>query len=120
MKLTIGTVNNTDMLAMRGLSEQFAQTHPNIELQWRVLNENILRQRLLSDLAISDGQFDIMTIGAYETPIWAKRGWLTTLENLPEAYDLHDIFDSVRDALSYQKKFVCFTLLCGKLHDFLS
>lgn len=103
VKLTIGTVNNADMIAMRGLSEQFEQAHPNIELQWRVLNENILRQRLLSDLAISDGQFDIMTIGAYETPIWAERGWLTALEKLPEAYDLQDIFDSVREALSYQK-----------------
>ncbi len=104
VQLTIGTVNNADMIAMRGLSKQFEQSHPNIELQWRVLSENILRQRLLSDLAISDGQFDIMTIGAYETPIWAKRGWLTALENLPDGYQLQDIFDSVREALSYQKK----------------
>ena len=104
VKLTIGTVNNRQMIVMQGLSREFEKTHPNIELEWRILNENTLRQRLLSDFAISDGQFDIMTIGAYEAPIWAKRGWLTALQNLPEAYDLLDLLAPVRDALSYQKK----------------
>ena len=103
VKLTIGTVNNEEMIIMRGLSKQFEKDHPNIELEWRVLSENTLRQRLLSDLAISDGQFDIMTIGAYEIPIWAKRGWLTALQDIPETYDLPDLLGTVRDALSYQK-----------------
>lgn len=71
VKLTIGTVNNEDMILMQGLSQQFENAQPNIELEWRVLNESTLRKRLLSDLAISDGQFDIMTIGSYEAPIWA-------------------------------------------------
>lgn len=104
VKLTIGTVNNGDMLIMQGLSKQFEAIHPQIELDWRVLDENTLRQRLLSDLAISDGQFDIMTIGAYETPIWAKRGWLTALPNLPKSYETQDLLGSVREALSYQKQ----------------
>ena len=104
VKLTIGTVNNKEMIVMRSLSGEFEKSHPNIELRWRVLDENTLRQRLLSDLAISDGQFDIMTIGAYEAPIWAKRGWLTPLENLPESYDVQDILAPIRDALSYENK----------------
>lgn len=101
-KLTIGTVNNSDMLIMQRLSTQFEQQHPHISLEWRVLDENTLRQRLLGDLAVSDGQFDIMTIGAYEAPIWAQRGWLTPIENLPASYDLDDVLQSVRNSLSYQ------------------
>ena len=104
VKLTIGTVNNAEMIVMRSLSGEFEKSHPNIELEWRVLDENTLRQRLLGDFAISDGQFDIMTIGAYEVPIWAKRGWLTALDNLPKSYDIDDLLEPVRDALSYQNK----------------
>jgi len=99
--IRIGTVDNPDMMIMQQLSKIYEQQHPGIQLEWNVLEEDILRLRLLSDLAISDGKFDIMTIGAYETPIWAKNERLTSFENLPESYDVTDILQSVRDALSY-------------------
>lgn len=102
VKLTIGTVNNGNMIVMQGLSKQFEKDHPEIELEWRVLEENTLRQRLLSDLAISDGHFDIMTIGTYEAPIWAKRGWIAPLQTFIEDYDLEDVLATVRGGLSYQ------------------
>jgi len=104
VKLTIGTVNNKDMLIMQTLSKEFEQSHPNIKLQWRILPETTLRKRLLSNLAISDGQFDIMTIGSYETSLWAKRGWLSPLENLPLNYELNDLLTNVRSLLSYQQQ----------------
>ena len=47
-----------------------------------ILEENVLRQRATTDIT-TGGQFDVVTIGAYETPQWGKRGWLTALENLP-------------------------------------
>ena len=99
--LTIGTVDNEDMHIMQRLSEEYVKRNPHIEFEWRVLDENILRLRLLSDLAISDGQFDIMTIGAYETPIWAERNWLRPFLHIPESYDVYDILRSVRESLSY-------------------
>ncbi len=104
VELTIGTVNNKDMLIMQTLSKEFEQSHPNIKLQWRILPETTLRKRLLSDLAISDGQFDIMTIGSYETSLWAKRGWLTALKNLPASYEINDLLTNVRNLLSYQQQ----------------
>ena len=36
----------------------------------------MLRQRVTTDIATKGGQFDIITIGSYETPIWGKQGWL--------------------------------------------
>lgn len=99
--IRIATVDNPDMIIMQRLSQEYEKQHPGIKLAWKILDENILRIRLMSDLAISDGRFDIMTIGAYETPIWAKRGWLVPLKNIPEDYDLNDVLKPVRNSLSY-------------------
>src|SRR5690242_8122551 len=49
--LTIATVNNGDMVVMQRLSPQFEQQHPDIRLRWVVLEENVLRQRLTTDIA---------------------------------------------------------------------
>ncbi len=99
--LTIATVNNGDMIRMQGLSNEFtAQT--GIELEWVILEENILRQRVTQDIATSGGQFDIMTIGMYEAPIWAERGWLVSLDGLPEEYDIDDILPAMRAGLSFE------------------
>ena len=100
VQLTIATVNNGDMVVMQDLSRQFEAENPDVELRWVVLEENILRQRTTTDVASQGGQFDVMTIGAYEVPIWAKRGWLRPLENLPAAYDVNDLITPIRQGLS--------------------
>ena len=98
--LTIATVNNGDMIRMQSLSSEFTEA-TGIELEWVILEENILRQRVTQDIATSGGQFDIMTIGMYETPIWAERGWLVSLDGLPDDYDIDDILPAMRAGLSY-------------------
>jgi sorbitol/mannitol transport system substrate-binding protein len=45
------------------------------------LEENVLRERVTTDIATKGGQYDVMTIGTYEVPIWAKQGWLLPLDN---------------------------------------
>ncbi len=99
--LTIATVNNGDMIRMQGLSGEFTEA-TGIELEWVILEENILRQRVTQDIATSGGQFDVMTIGMYEAPIWAERGWLVSLDGLPEEYDIDDILPAMRAGLSYE------------------
>ncbi|MBC7800799.1 MAG: sugar ABC transporter substrate-binding protein [Gemmatimonadaceae bacterium] len=102
--ITIGTVNNGDMVVMQKLSAEFEKQHPDIKLRWVVLEENVLRQRLTTDIATRAGQFDVMTIGNYEVPIWAKQGWLEPMEGLPAAYDASDILKPVRDGISFGGK----------------
>lgn len=99
-QLVIGTVNNSDMVMMQNLSREYEKAHPDVRLVWRVLDENTLRLRLLSDLAIADGQFDVMTIGTYEAPIWAGRGWIIPLHPRDD-YDTGDLLPTVRAGLSY-------------------
>ncbi|CAM3582159.1 ABC transporter substrate-binding protein [Halomonas lysinitropha] len=100
-EITVATVNNNDMIIMQSLTEEFEAAHPDIELDWVVLEENVLRQRMTTDIATDGGQFDVMTIGTYEVPIWAERGWLSPLDNLPEDYRVDDLLSTVRDGLSH-------------------
>lgn len=73
---TIATVNNADMIRMQELSEDFTRENPDIRLNWITLEENVLRQRVTTDIATNGGQYDVLTIGNYEVPIWAGRDWL--------------------------------------------
>ena len=97
--LTIATVNNADMIIMQRLSAHF-ETETGIALDWVVLEENVLRQRVTTDIATGGGQFDIVTIGAYETPIWGRQNWLVPLEDFGSEYDYADLLEPVRNSLS--------------------
>ena len=100
--LTIATVNNGDMIRMQGLTEDFTSQNPNIQLEWVTLEENILRERVTTDIATQGGQYDVLTIGTYEVPIWAKQDWLVALDGMPEDYDTDDLLPAVREALSVE------------------
>ncbi|HYX91802.1 MAG TPA: sugar ABC transporter substrate-binding protein, partial [Myxococcaceae bacterium] len=104
-KLVIVTVNNGDMIIMQRLSKEFEKAHPDIHLDWVVLEENVLRERVTTDIATKGGQFDVMTIGTYETPLWGKKGWLVRLDDdLPGAYEIEDVLKPIRDGLSADGK----------------
>ena len=102
--LTIATVNNADMIVMQKLSGEFEKANPGVHVQWVTLEENVLRQRLTTDITTSGGQFDIMTIGLFETPMWGKSNWLVPFSDPPASYDLDDVLPSVRAGLSYDGK----------------
>ena len=97
--ITIATVNNGDMIRMQGLTSVFNEAHPDITVNWVVLEENILRQRVTTDIATKGGQYDVLTIGTYEVPIWAAQDWLLPLE-FDASYDVDDLLEPIRDGLS--------------------
>ena len=98
--LTIATVNNGDMIRMQKLTSDFTEKNPGIELNWVTLEENVLRQRVTTDIATKGGQYDVMTIGTYEVPIWGREGWLVSLNDLPASYDIDDLLPAIRGGLS--------------------
>ena len=63
----------------------------------------MLRSRVTTDIATKGGQFDVMTIGMYETPIWGKKGWLKELKT-DAAYDVDDLLPAMRNGLSVDGK----------------
>ncbi|WP_102959078.1 ABC transporter substrate-binding protein [Mangrovicella endophytica] len=102
--LTIATVNNGDMVRMQGLTEDFTSKNPDIQLEWVTLEENVLRERVTTDIATQGGQYDVLTIGNYEVPIWAKQGWLLPLDKLGDDYDADDLLPSIRGGLTVDGK----------------
>src|SRR5271154_815654 len=102
--LTIATVNNGQMIQMQKLTDDFTTANPDIKLNWVTLEENVLRQKVTTDIATKGGQFDVLTIGTYEVPIWAKKGWLVPLDKLGADYDVDDLLPAIRAGLSYDGK----------------
>lgn len=98
--LTIATVNNGDMIRMQGLTDDFTKKTGH-SVEWVTLEENVLRQRVTTDISTNGGAFDIMTIGMYETPIWGKNGWLVPLNDMSADYDVDDLLPAMRSGLSY-------------------
>ncbi|MEL6479243.1 MAG: sugar ABC transporter substrate-binding protein [Pseudomonadota bacterium] len=99
-ELTIATVNNGHMIEMQKLTPDFEAANPGITLKWVVLEEGTLRSRVTTDIATKGGQFDVMTIGMYEAPIWGRLNWLVPLE-FSAAYDVDDLLPAMRGGLSY-------------------
>ena len=99
--LTIATVNNGDMIRMQGLTDDFTEKTGH-KVEWVTLEENVLRQRVTTDITTKGGAFDIMTIGMYETPIWGANGWLVPLDDLSADYDVDDLLPAMRAGLSHE------------------
>jgi sorbitol/mannitol transport system substrate-binding protein len=98
--ITIATVNNGDMIRMQGYTDVFTE-ETGIAVEWVTLEENVLRQRVTTDITTSGGQFDITTIGMFEAPIWGANGWLVPLDNMSEGYNVDDILPAMRGGLSH-------------------
>ena len=64
----------------------------------------MLRERVTTDIATKGGQYDVMTIGTYEVPIWAKQSWLLPLDKLGADYDAGDIIPAIAGGLSVDGK----------------
>ena len=99
--ITIATVNNGDMIRMQGLTSEFEASHPGIKVEWVTLEENVLRQNVTTDIAQGGGQYDVITIGQYEAPIWAAQNWLVPLDDLGADYDIDDLLPAMRAGLSH-------------------
>ncbi|MPY79431.1 MAG: extracellular solute-binding protein [Actinophytocola sp.] len=104
--VTIATVANPQMQDIEKLTSVFEKEHPGIEVKFVTLPENELRDKVTQDIATQSGQFDVVTIGTYETPIWAENGWLTSLDEYASdpAYDVDDLLPPVREALSFEDR----------------
>ncbi|WP_160862856.1 ABC transporter substrate-binding protein [Shinella kummerowiae] len=101
--ISIATVNNGDMIIMQKLSAAWEKETGN-KINWIVLEENVLRERVTTDIATKGGQFDIMTIGGYEAPIWGKQGWLAPVDDLGDDYDYADLLEPIKAGLTVDGK----------------
>jgi sorbitol/mannitol transport system substrate-binding protein len=102
--ITVATVANPQMQDIAKLASTFEKDNPNITVKFVVLPENELRDRVTQDIATKGGQYDVVTIGTFEVPQWAKNGWIENLGPYTQKdtnYDVNDLIPTVAKALSY-------------------
>jgi sorbitol/mannitol transport system substrate-binding protein len=105
--VSVAMVGNPQMKTLEQLKGEFESTHPGITLDLLVLPENQIRDKVTTDISTNAAQFDLVTIGMYEVPLWAKNNWLeevgTTLQQDPK-YDFNDLIPSIRSGLESDGK----------------
>src|SRR5208283_4303644 len=79
VELTVATVNNPDMLIMQQLSSWFTRS-THIRLNFVVLPENELRQKVTEDVGLGFGRYEIVIIGTYDASFSGKTGWVVSTE----------------------------------------
>src|SRR4051794_26325146 len=103
-QVVVAMVANPQMQDLEKVSAEFTRAHPDISLKFITLPENELRDRVTQDIATDAGQYDVVTIGTYEVPIWAENEWLTRIDDKvaqTPGYDLADVIKPVREALTF-------------------
>ncbi|MFE4410009.1 ABC transporter substrate-binding protein [Streptomyces sp. NPDC056821] len=98
-------VNNPQMVELQKLTAAHFTKDTGIKVNFTVLPENDVRDKISQDFANQAGQYDVATLSNYEIPIYAKNGWLHPLDAYVDkdtAFDQADILPPMTRALTAQ------------------
>lgn len=96
-------INSPQFQELQQLTEKYFTPETGITVNFTSLPENDLRDRVSQEFTAQAGEFDIASISAYDTPTFARNGWVEPLTDRATAdaeYNLDDVFPSVRALLS--------------------
>jgi polyol transport system substrate-binding protein len=96
-------VGNPQMEDIQKLTADNFTKSSGIKVNFTILPENELRDKVTQDVATQGGQYDVVTVGAYEVPIWSKNNWLHEVTSYAEkdsAFDMGDILKPMVQSLS--------------------
>jgi sorbitol/mannitol transport system substrate-binding protein len=83
----------------------FEKQNPGITVKFATYTEGDLRAAIEKDVSTHSNTFNVIMIGPYEAPLFAKNSWLTDLSKQYIAsdptYDASDILPPIAKALSY-------------------
>src|ERR1700737_684809 len=102
--ITLAAVDNPSMADLKKLVGDFQSSHSGIQVNIVTLPEDQLRQQGTQDVAANSGRYDLFTIGTYEVPLWAKKGWIENLTPYiakDSSYAPDDLIPGIKGALSY-------------------
>jgi sorbitol/mannitol transport system substrate-binding protein len=84
----------------------FEKQYPGITVKFATYTEGDLRAAIEKDVSTHSNSFNVIMIGPYETPLFAKNGWLDNLSSQfiakQPSYDASDLLPPIAKALSYQ------------------
>ncbi|MFJ9850544.1 ABC transporter substrate-binding protein [Streptomyces sp. NPDC101150] len=96
-------VNNPQMVDLQRLTAEHFTKETGIKVNFTVLPEDDLRDKMSQDFSSQAGQYDVASLSNYETPIYARNGWLTELgarAAKDPSFDQSDILPPVRKSLT--------------------
>src|ERR1700677_3653968 len=105
--IKVAVVSNGNMEELEALTPIFEKANPGIKVEYDTLPEDSERQLIETDVTTHANEFNAVMISNYETPIWAKNGWLadlSTYANADPSYDVSDLVAPLRSALSVDGK----------------
>ncbi|WP_329278559.1 ABC transporter substrate-binding protein [Streptomyces sp. NBC_01451] len=96
-------VNNPQMVELQKLTAAHFTKETGIKVNFTVLPENDVRDKISQDFANQAGQYDVATLSNYEIPIYARNGWLHEMDTYvakDSAYDEQDVLTPMRQSLT--------------------
>ncbi|MFF9164454.1 ABC transporter substrate-binding protein [Streptomyces longwoodensis] len=96
-------VNNPQMTELQKLTAAHFTKSTGIKVNFTVLPENDVRDKISQDFANQAGQYDVATLSNYEIPIYARNGWLHPMDSYvagDPAYDEQDVLKPMRESLT--------------------
>ncbi|UQA96750.1 ABC transporter substrate-binding protein [Streptomyces halobius] len=96
-------VNNPQMVDLQKLTAEHFTKKTGIKVKFTVLPEDDLRDKMSQDFSSQAGQYDVASLSNYETPIYARNGWLAPLGERAAKdpqFDQKDILAPLRKSLT--------------------
>jgi sorbitol/mannitol transport system substrate-binding protein len=95
-------VNNPQMVDLQKLTADNFTRETGIRVNFSVLPENDVRDKISQEFSSQAGQYDVATVSNFEIPIYARSKWIAPLDQFLAAdpqFDQSDILESMQQSL---------------------
>src|ERR671916_271865 len=95
-------VNNPQMVDLQRLTADHSTAETGIHVNFTVLPENDVRDKISQEFSSQAGQYDVASLSNFEIPIYARSGWIASMDPYIAAdpgFDQADILPSMAESL---------------------
>jgi sorbitol/mannitol transport system substrate-binding protein len=95
-------VNNPQMVDLQQLTAEHFTQETGIRVNFSVLPENDVRDKISQEFSSQAGQYDVATVSNFEIPIYARSKWIAPMDEYiaaDTAFDQDDILESMQKSL---------------------
>ncbi|MGK5113795.1 ABC transporter substrate-binding protein [Geodermatophilus sp. CPCC 205506] len=96
-------VNNPQMVDLQQLTAEHFTAETGISVNFTVLPENDVRDKISQEFSSQAGQYDVATLSNFEIPIYARSEWIAPLDDYVAAdseFDQDDVLAPLTASLS--------------------
>ena len=96
-------VNNPQMIDLQQLTEEHFTAETGITVNYTVLPENDVRDKISQEFSSQAGQYDVATLSNFEIPIYARSEWIAPLDEYvaeDAEFDQDDVLGPLTESLS--------------------